>query len=131
MGNRTRPRDKVAAVLHLAAGRSQAAAAGVAGVSASTVAQWRKDPVFVAEVEATRVVWERRPHDADALLARLKEAEAALTPGGGGTVVGGGPARVEVRVPAGASPREVERRTARAIGRGVAAVLRQEREQGE
>lgn len=110
-------RAKVSAVLWLAGGKSQAAAAEAAGVSPSTISTWRKDPVFAAEVEATRLVYEHKPQDGAALMARLDEAEKRLTPA---TPSASGPRTVQVRVRPGESKARVRERVARAIGRDVA-----------
>ncbi|MFE5218406.1 MULTISPECIES: helix-turn-helix domain-containing protein [unclassified Streptomyces] len=95
----TPARDKVSAVLWLAAGKSQRAAAEAAGVSPGTVAQWRRDPVFAAEVERIRGAWEEQPRDGRELLAQLDEVEKRLTPA--------------------APARRVEKRAMRAIARGL------------
>ena len=121
MGNPTCPRDKAMAVLQLAAGRSQSAAAVAAGVSAGTVARWRRVPVFAAEVVRTRVVWERGSRDAGALLEHLEGVERALA-SASAVRVEGGRFHVTVSVPPGVSARQVERATARAIARGLRAV---------
>ncbi|MFD8739399.1 helix-turn-helix domain-containing protein [Streptomyces sp. NPDC059618] len=117
----THPRHKASAALWLAAGKSRRAAAEAAGVSAGTVSQWLRDPAFVAEVERTRPVYERKPQDGAALMAHLAEVEQRLTPtppvrGEGGAI------RVRLSVPAGASARQREKLTARAIARGLRAV---------
>ncbi|WP_432020067.1 helix-turn-helix domain-containing protein [Streptomyces sp. 1222.5] len=117
----TRPRDKASAVLWLAAGQSQRAAADAAGVSAGTVARWRRDPVFAAEVERIRRIWERDSRDWPGLLAELDEVERRLTPASAAAVEGDR-WRVTVTVPPGASARKVEQLTARAIARGLRAV---------
>lgn len=116
----TPPRDKASAVLWLAAGKSQKAAAEAAGVSPGTVREWRRDPVFVAEVERLRPVWEQQP-DGRALLAQLEEVERRLTPAPP-VAVEGDRFRVTVSIPPGASARKVEQLTARAIARGMRAV---------
>ncbi|QFZ74003.1 helix-turn-helix domain-containing protein [Streptomyces fagopyri] len=114
----THPRHKASAVLWLAAGKSQRAAAEAAGVSPSTVRQWVTDPVFVAEVESTRVVYSQKPQDGRALVEHLAEVEARLAPQGPERLRDGS-VRVPVAVPAGASPRQQERAVARAIARGL------------
>ncbi|MEU6373939.1 helix-turn-helix domain-containing protein [Streptomyces sp. NPDC046909] len=116
----THPRDKASAVLWLAAGRSQRAAAEAAGVSPGTVAQWRRDPVFAAEVERIRRIWEQDSKDWPGLLAELDEVERRLTPTPA-VAVEGDRWRVTVTVPPGASARKVEQLTARAIARGLRA----------
>ncbi|MFF9153834.1 helix-turn-helix domain-containing protein [Streptomyces sp. NPDC014846] len=103
----TPARDKVSAVLWLAAGKSQRAAAEAAGVSPGTVAQWRRDPVFAAEVERIRRAWEEQPQDGRELLAQLDEVEARLTPA--------------------ASTRRVEKQLARAVARGLRTVREADR----
>lgn len=117
----THPRNKAAAVLWLAAGKSQKAAAETAGVSPGTVSQWLRNPTFAAEVEKTRAVYEQKPQDGAALLAHLDEVEKRLTPEPA-VRVDGARFRVRVEVPAGASRRKVEQITARAIARGLRAV---------
>lgn len=113
--------DKVTALLWLAGGKSNRAAAEAAGVSPSTVAAWKRNPAFAAEVDAVRAVYEQRPQDAQLLLARLDEAERRLTRGGP-VVVEGGRFRVTASIPAGVSARKVEQITARAIAKGLRAV---------
>uniref|UniRef100_A0AAU1I1H0 Helix-turn-helix domain-containing protein n=1 Tax=Streptomyces sp. NBC_00180 TaxID=2903632 RepID=A0AAU1I1H0_9ACTN len=115
----TRPRDKATAVLWLAAGRSQRAAAEAAGVSAGTVREWRKNTVFAGEVERIRLVWERQSRDWPALLAELEEVERRLSPAGA-RVDESGRFHVTVSIPSGASARTVEQLTACAIARGSA-----------
>jgi hypothetical protein len=111
---------KVSALLYLAASKSNRVAAEAAEVSPGTVATWRKDPVFVAEVDAVRAVYEQRPQDAQLLLDRLDEAERRLARGP--VVVEGGRFRVTASIPAGVSARKVEQITARAIAKGLRAV---------
>jgi hypothetical protein len=65
-------------MLWLAAGRSLRVAAEAAEVSASTVAGWRRDPLFAAELEAVRAVYASRPLDGPRFLDRLEEAEGRL-----------------------------------------------------
>lgn len=114
----THPRDKASAVLWLAAGKSQKAAAEAAGVSAGTVATWLKNPAFVAEVETTRAVYSQKPQDGRALVDHLGEVAERLAPQAPQRLVDGS-IRVPVAVPAGASPRQQERAVARAIARGL------------
>jgi hypothetical protein len=113
-------RRKVDALLKLAGGASNRAAADAAGVSPGTIARWRTDRVFAAELVELRAVVARRPLDADAVMARLGQAERRLTPGP--VVSEGGGFRVQVSIPPGSSPRRVEQLTARAIARGLRAV---------
>lgn len=108
---------KVSALMWLAGGKSARVAAEAAGVAAGTVAAWRRDPVFAAELEAVRAVYERKPLDGLALMSRLEEAEKRLAPA---SLSGGGVRRVRVRVPAGASPEVVRERARRAVERAVA-----------
>ncbi|TXJ80677.1 hypothetical protein E2C11_11050 [Streptomyces lavendulae] len=116
---------KVSALLYLAGGKSNRAAAEAAEVSPGTVAAWKRDPVFAAELAAVKAVHEQSPRDARALLARLDRAEQRLS-AGGPVVAGGGGFRVAVSIPPGASPRKAEQLTARAIARGLRAVRRAE-----
>ncbi|MEU0428517.1 helix-turn-helix domain-containing protein [Streptomyces canus] len=69
---------RVDALLYLAGGRSTREAAEVAGVSVSTVAAWRRSPVFVEELAEVRALWEAEPLDAEALLVRLEAAGRRL-----------------------------------------------------
>lgn len=114
----THPRNKASAVLWLAAGKSQRAAAQAAGVSPGTVSQWRRDPTFAEEVERTRAVYAEKSQDGLALLDHLEEVEQRLTPMSAVRVEGGG-ARVTVSIPAGASPA----RRRRLLARGLAKAL--------
>lgn len=117
----TNPRDKASAVLWLAAGKSQRAAAEAAGVSPGTVRLWRRDPVFVAEVERTRAVWAEKSKDGQALLDHMDEVERRLRPVSA-VRVEGGRFHVTVSIPSGSSRRRAEQLTARAIARGLRAV---------
>ncbi|WNZ11484.1 helix-turn-helix domain-containing protein [Streptomyces sp. 11x1] len=117
----TNPRDKASAVLWLAAGKSQRAAAEAAGVAPGTVGRWRRDPVFAAEVERMRAVWVEKSNDGLALLDHMDEVERRLRPGSP-VRVEGGRWHVTVSIPSGASARRVERLTARAIARGMRAL---------
>ncbi|MGW2620351.1 hypothetical protein [Streptomyces sp. NPDC001500] len=76
--------------------------------------------MFAAEVEKTRPVWEQKPTDGRALMARMDEVEKRLTPEPA-VRVEPGRVQVQVRVPAGASKRRVEQITARAIAGGLRA----------
>ncbi|WP_020117568.1 hypothetical protein [Streptomyces canus] len=116
---------KVSALLHLAGGQSNRVAAQAAEVSPSTVAGWKRNPVFASELAAVKALYEANPRDAQALLARLDEAEAKLRPNGP-VVAEGGTVRVQVSIPAGLSPAKAERATAWAIARGLR-VLREGR----
>lgn len=117
----THPRNKANAVLWLAAGKSQRAAAQAAGVSPGTVSQWLRNPVFAEEVERTRAAWAEKSQDGLALLDHLEEVEQRLAPKSAVRVEGGG-FRVTVSIPAGASKRKAEQLTARALARGLRAV---------
>ncbi|WP_179165883.1 hypothetical protein [Streptomyces sp. Amel2xC10] len=97
---------KVDALLWLAGGKSNRVAAEAAGVAPSTVAGWKRDPVFAAELAAVKALYEERPQDGRALVARLEEAERRLA------VRAAGPVRVVV--PGGVSLRRVERLVSRA-----------------
>lgn len=123
----THPRNKASAVLWLAAGKSQRAAAEAAGVSPGTVSQWLRNRVFAEEVERTRTVWAEKSKDGLALLDHLEEVERRLTPSPTVRVEGGG-SRVSVSIPAGASRRKAEQLTARAIARGLLAAREAARE---
>ncbi|MFH9938548.1 hypothetical protein ACH4OT_04395 [Streptomyces murinus] len=114
---------KVSALLYLASGKSNRAAAEAAEVSPGTVAAWKRDPVFAAELAAVKAVHEQEPRDARALLARLDQAEQRLAPGGP-VVAEDGSFRVAVSIPPGASARKAEQLTARAVARGLRAVRR-------
>ncbi|WP_405525236.1 hypothetical protein OG426_19465 [Streptomyces canus] len=109
-------RAKVSALMWLAGGKSARVAAEAAGVAAGTVAAWRRDPVFAAELEAVAALYGKKPLDAAALMSRLVEAEKRLAPAASS---GGGVRRVRVRVPAGASPEVVRERARRAVGRAI------------
>lgn len=111
---------KAAAVMWLAAGKSQRAAAEAAGVASATVSQWRRDPVFAAEVERARAVWEQEPRDGRALMARLAEIEERLTPALAARA-GGRRVRVQVSIPPRASARKIDQITARVIAAGLRA----------
>lgn len=113
-------RRKVDVLLSLAGGSSNRAAANAAGVSPGTVARWRKDRVFAAELVELRAVVGRRPLDADAVMSHLDEVERRLTPGP--VLTGDGGWRVEVSIPAGSTPRQVERLEVRTIARALRAV---------
>lgn len=117
--------DKVSALLWLAGGKSNRVAAEAAGVSPSTVATWKRDPVFAAELDAVRAVYEQNPQDGRALVERLEQAEQRLTRKGP-VAIGAGGTRVRVSIPPGASPRKTER----LIARGIAQGLRAAREAG-
>lgn len=109
---------KVDALLWLAGGKSNRVAAEAAGVSPSTVAAWKRDPVFAAELAAVTALYNEDPQDGRALVARLDEAQRRLSPP---EVTAGGGFRVQVSIPPGASARKVEQLTARAIARGLRA----------
>ncbi|MGW7722190.1 hypothetical protein ACWGJ6_02380 [Streptomyces canus] len=112
---------RVSALLHLAGGKSNRAAAEAAEVSPSTVADWKRDPVFASELAAVKALYEADPRDTEAVLARLSEAEKRLRPKGS-VVTEGGAVQVQVCIPVGTSPAKAERLTARAIARGLRAV---------
>lgn len=115
---------KAAAALQLAAGKSQRAAAEAAEVSPGTVARWLRDPVFAEVLEESRAFWEQKPVDGHALMALMDEVEKRLAPEPA-VRVEGGRFHVSVTVPAGASARQREKLTARAIARGLRAVRRE------
>ena len=114
-------RRKVDALLSLAGGSSNRAASEQAGVSPSTVAGWKRDSGFVRELDALKAVMERRPIDGVAVMDALDAAEARLAPPAPRAVAGR--TRVEVRVPADASPRKRQQIVARALARGMAAAV--------
>ncbi|MEU8031942.1 hypothetical protein AB0C13_25400 [Streptomyces sp. NPDC049099] len=116
-------RRKVDALLQLAGGSTNTAAARAAGVSPGTVATWKKDPEFARETEALRRVVRREPFDAAAVMAAADEAAVRLAPPGP-TVNADGSVTVRVSVPAGTSPSRARKLAARAIVRGLAAVQR-------
>jgi hypothetical protein len=116
-------RQKVDALLLLAGGSSNRAAADAAGVAPGTISAWRKNPVFAAELATVKAVVERRPIDADAVMAALVEAAARLAPPGP-QVAADGSFRVTVTIPADASPRTRQQIMARALARGIAAAAR-------
>ncbi|MCX4699528.1 hypothetical protein [Streptomyces sp. NBC_01373] len=106
----TPAKRKADALLWLAGGKSNRVAAEAAGVAVSTVAAWKRDRVFAAELVAVRAVYEQVPRDAGVVLARLEEAERRLDPSGR---VAGDP--VVVSIPSGASPRRRRQLLARGI----------------
>ncbi|MEU5195230.1 helix-turn-helix domain-containing protein [Streptomyces scabiei] len=114
----THPRNKANAVLWLAAGKSQRAAAAAAGVSPGTVSQWLRNRVFAEEVERMRTVWAEKSKDGQALLDHLEEVERRLTPSPTVRVEGGG-SRVVVSIPASASPARRRRLLARGIAKAM------------
>lgn len=114
-------RQKVDALLLLAGGSSNRAAADAAGVAPGTISAWRKNSVFAAELATVKAVVEQRPIDADAVMAALDAAEDRLSPPGPRLVAGR--IQVEVRVPAYASPRTRQQIVARALARGMAAAV--------
>ncbi|MFF2215033.1 hypothetical protein [Streptomyces antibioticus] len=122
-------RQKVLAVLWTAAGKSIRETAEGAGVARSTVSGWRRHPVFAEEVEKTRPVYEQKPQDGAALMARLDEVEQRFTATAPASKV---PARTVVRIPSGTSPARADAMVGRAVGRAVArhvaAMRKQERE---
>ncbi|MGW6258625.1 hypothetical protein [Streptomyces sp. NPDC055085] len=77
--------------------------------------------MFAAEVERARALYRERSGDGQALLDLHGEIEQRLTPQPAVVVEGGG-FRTVVSIPAGASARQRERLTARAIARGLRAV---------
>ncbi|MFF7260660.1 hypothetical protein ACFZCL_10300 [Streptomyces sp. NPDC008159] len=118
-------RDKVSALLTLAGGGTNKAAAEAAGVSPGTVAGWKRKPEFAAALADLQAAVGRRPFDAAAVMAAAEAAERRLS-SGSAMRVEGGRWHVTVEIPAGASARRVERLTARAIARGMRAVREQE-----
>ncbi|MEU2300547.1 hypothetical protein ABZ584_24445 [Streptomyces antibioticus] len=112
---------KVDALLWLAGGKSNREAAEAAGVSPTTVAAWKRQPTFAAELAAVRALYEERPQDGRAIVGRLQEAKERLSPHAP-KVVAGGTFRVRVNIPPGSSARQREQLTARAIARGLRAV---------
>ncbi|MEH0627900.1 hypothetical protein [Streptomyces stelliscabiei] len=114
-------RDKVSALLTLAGGGTNKAAAEAAGVSPGTVAGWKRKPEFAAALADLRAVVGRKPFDAQALMDAADAAERRLR-SGGPVRVEGGRWHVTVEIPSGASPRRVEQLTARAIARGMRAL---------
>ncbi|MCX5170558.1 hypothetical protein OG616_21435 [Streptomyces antibioticus] len=112
---------KVDALLWLAGGKSNREAAEAAGVTAGTVAAWKRQPTFAAELAAVKALYEERPQDGRAIVDRLQEAKERLSPLTP-KVVAGGTFRVRVNIPAGASARQREQLAARAIARGLRAV---------
>ncbi|KUN03951.1 hypothetical protein AQI95_21160 [Streptomyces yokosukanensis] len=117
----TPARRKVDALLQLAAGSTNMAAARAAGVSPGTIAIWKKDPEFAREMDALRQVVRREPFDAAAVMAAAEDVEERLVPPGP-RVHEDGSVTVRVSIPSGTSPRKAERLTARAIARGLRAV---------
>lgn len=116
-------RRKVDALLQLAAGATNKAAAEAAGVSPGTVAAWKRDAAFVRELAALRQVARREPFDVAAMMATADEAATRLAPPGP-AVNADGSVTIQVEYPAGTSPSRVQRLTARAIARGLAAAER-------
>lgn len=116
----THPRHKASAVLWLARGKSQNAAAMAAGVSPGTVSTWRRDPAFAAEVERIRAVCDANPHDGQLLMAQYDLAVKALTPASPVRAEDGS-VRLSLSIPATATPRQRERLIARAVARGLRA----------
>ncbi|NUV60658.1 hypothetical protein [Streptomyces sp. CAI-85] len=112
---------KVDALLWLAGGKSNREAAEAAGVTAGTVAAWKRQPTFAAELAAVKALYQERPQDGRAIVERLQAAKERLSPPAP-KVVAGGTFRVRVSVPAGTSARQRERLTARAIAAGLRAV---------
>ncbi|MFJ4201556.1 helix-turn-helix domain-containing protein [Streptomyces sviceus] len=108
---------KVDALLWLAGGKSNRVAAEAAGVSPSTVAAWKRDPQFAAELADLKQMYETKPLDGQAFMDRLDEAQKRLTPPTSPSV---GVRQVRVRVPAGASPEEVRAQARRAVARAIA-----------
>lgn len=118
-------RDKVSALLALAGGATNKAAAEAAGVSPGTVACWKRKPEFAAALADLRAVVARKPFDAVAVMAAADAAEERLTPASP-VRVEGGRWHVTVEIPSGASARRVEQLTARAIARGMTALRKAE-----
>lgn len=117
----TTPADrKVDALLWLAGGKSNREAAEAAGVTAGTVAAWKRQPAFAAELAAVKALYEERPQDGRAIVDRLQEAKERLAAAAGEVSADGG-FRVQVSIPPGSSARRVEQLTARAIARGLRA----------
>lgn len=117
----TPPLSKALAVLHLARGYSQAAAAEAANVAPGTVSSWLRTPVFAEQLERMREVCEAHPNDGRAWMAQVEvAAEAFALPQG--VRVEGGSVRVQVAIPSGASPRRAERLVARGLARAVRAL---------
>ncbi|MFF9036420.1 hypothetical protein ACF090_13220 [Streptomyces sp. NPDC014892] len=114
-------RDKVSALMALAGGGTNKAAAEAAGVSPGTIATWRRKPEFAGALADLREVVARRPFDAVAVMAAADAAEQRLA-SGSAVRVEGGRWHVTVEVPSGASARRVEQLTARAIARGLRAL---------
>jgi len=113
---------KVDALLWLAGGKSNRVAAEAAGVAPSTVAAWKRDPKFAAELDDLKQMYEQKPLDGRAFMERLDEAARRLASRGPVTVEGGA-ARVQVSIPAGASPERARRLIARGVARAVQASL--------
>lgn len=112
-------RSKVSALLWLAGGKSNRVAAEAAGVAPSTIAAWKKDPVFAAELAAVTEAYQARPQDAQLLLDRLDQAEQRFRPDArDGTV------HVRVTVPAGATTQQRRKAVARGLARGITTALR-------
>jgi hypothetical protein len=119
--SRTPVRDKVSALLVLAGGGTNKAAAEAAGVSAGTVAGWKRRPEFAGALADLKAAVARRPFDAAAVMAAADAAEERLR-SGSAVRVEGGRWHVTVEIPSGASARRVEQLTARAIARGMRAL---------
>lgn len=113
---------KSRALLWLAAGKTISVAAEAAGVAPSTVSSWRRNPVFTEELAAVKAVYEQHPQDVDALMRRLDEAEQRFAWKPGAVTLRGASAHVQVSVPAGATPRQVERLVARGVAKSLRAL---------
>ncbi|MEU5892521.1 helix-turn-helix domain-containing protein [Streptomyces sp. NPDC047461] len=112
----TNVQAKVSALMWLAAGKSQRAAAEAAGVSPGTVSAWCRQPAFAEELAALRTLYGQKPFDGAALMDRLAEAEKRLAPARSAKER---VRKVRVRVPAGAPAEEVRAQARRAVARAV------------
>lgn len=104
--------SKVSALLWLAGGKSNRVAAEAAGVSPTTVATWRRDPLFASELAEVTALYEEKPCDGDALVRRLDLAEQRLASASRARTV-------TVRVRPGTPPTQVAERVTRVVARAA------------